>query len=66
MKPVSMPAGAPFVILNTCAGTLTFYGLCGLRYEWQAILIAMGIMSLHALTAQQFAIWAVWFTKTQV
>lgn len=59
-------AGIPFVILNTCASTLTFYGLCGLRYEWRAILIAMSLLTLHTLISQQFAIWSVWFTRSQV
>ena len=59
-------AGIPFVTLNTCASALTFYGLVGLRYEWRSILIAMAITTLHTLIAQQFAIWAVWTTTSQV
>ena len=54
------------MILNTCAGGLTFYGLCSLRYQWDSILIAISIMSLHALIAHQFAIWCVWANQTQV
>ena len=54
------------MVLNTCAGGLTFYGLCALRYQWDSILIAISIMSLHALIAHQFAIWCVWANQTQV
>lgn len=61
----AVTAGIPFVILNTCASVCTFYGLCGLRYEWQAIFICMSILTLHTLVAQQFAIWSVWFTESQ-
>ena len=59
-------AAAPFVIVNTVAGALTFYGLCGLRDDVKSIFIAVAIITLHSLTAQQFTVFCVWITETQV
>ncbi|KAK9808556.1 hypothetical protein WJX73_008341 [Symbiochloris irregularis] len=58
-------AGTPFVILNTCAGGLMAYGLAGLRDDARAILIFMAILSLQALTANQFFVTIIWLSPTQ-
>lgn len=58
-------AGTPFVILNTCAGSLMVYGLAGLRSDVSSIFIFMAIMSLHTLVSNNFLVTCIWLTPTQ-
>ena len=59
-------AGWPFIVINTLAGSLTSYGLIGLRYRGYSIALYAVIIVLNALIAIQFLTLCVWLTPNQV
>ena len=62
----AVPAGSPFIIINSMTTALMAYGLVGLRDDPSAIFTFMAIISLQALVSSQFLITCVWLTPTAV
>ena len=67
MKTISvLGAGLPFIVINTLLGSLTTYGLSGLRYEGSAIVLFAIVLVLQSLVAIQLMTFCVWVTPNQV
>ena len=60
-----MPAGAPFVVLNTVVGSLAAYGLGGLNAKFTAVLLNVLLVAFQSLVATQFQIACVLATPNQ-
>ena len=59
-------AAFPFIVLNTVVGALAAYGLSGLRYQGQALVLFAVIMVVQSLVAIQLLTFCVWLTPNQV
>ena len=58
-------AGVPGVIINTLAGSLTAYGLAGLRADFGAIALNSAIVCVQSLISIQLQVFCVWLTPNQ-
>jgi hypothetical protein len=61
----TVTAGIPGVVINTLAGSLTAYGLAGLRAEWSAIALNSAIVCVQSLISIQLQVFCVWLTPNQ-
>ena len=58
-------AGVPGVIVNSLAGSLTAYGLAGLRPDVSAIAVNSAIVCVQSLISIQLQVFCVWLTPNQ-
>lgn len=58
-------AGIPGVIINSLAGSLTAYGLAGLRPDISAIAVNSAIVCVQSLISIQLQVFCVWLTPNQ-
>ena len=58
-------AGVPGVIVNSLAGSLTAYGLAGLRPDISAIAVNSAIVCVQSLISIQLQVFCVWLTPNQ-
>jgi hypothetical protein len=50
---MGVPAGIPFVIINSLCGALCAYGLAGLRMQAHAVLINLCVVALQSMISIQ-------------